>query len=73
MTPMPASSAATHVLRCVHCGKVQETADRMFRCTQSSELLEVVYPDCGGLAESNRTQVAGDFNTVGVSRLHGGG
>jgi threonine synthase len=36
---------ATHVLRCVHCGKVQQTADRMFRCTQCSELLEVVYPE----------------------------
>ena len=48
MTPMPASSAATHVLRCVHCGKVQETADRMFRCTQCSELLEVVYPEWAG-------------------------
>jgi threonine synthase len=34
---------ASHELRCVHCGKVQETADRMFRCTQCSELLEVVY------------------------------
>src|SRR5262249_8360943 len=27
-----------------HCGKVQQTADRMFRCTQCSELVEVVYP-----------------------------
>jgi threonine synthase len=36
---------ASHELRCVHCGKVQETADRMFRCTQCSELLEVVYPE----------------------------
>jgi threonine synthase len=36
---------AAHILRCVHCGKVQETADRMFRCTQCSELLEVVYPE----------------------------
>jgi threonine synthase len=36
---------ATHILRCVHCGKKQETADRMFRCTQCSELLEVVYPE----------------------------
>ncbi len=42
------SSAATHVLRCVHCGKVQETADRMFRCTQCSELVEVVYPEWAG-------------------------
>src|ERR1700739_756460 len=46
MSPMPVNSqVATHVLRCVHCAKVQETADRMFRCTQCSELLEVVYPE----------------------------
>src|ERR1700761_605818 len=36
---------ATHSLRCVHCGKKQETAERMFRCTQCSELLEVVYSE----------------------------
>lgn len=36
---------AAHILRCVHCGKKQETADRMFRCTQCSELLEVSYPE----------------------------
>ena len=36
---------AAHVLRCVHCGKVQETADQMFHCTQCSELLEVIYPE----------------------------
>ncbi len=46
MNPISANSqAVAHVLRCVHCGKVQETADRMFRCTQCSELLEVVYPE----------------------------
>lgn len=46
MTTLPANSrVTTHVLRCVHCGKVQDTADRMFRCTQCTELLEVVYPD----------------------------
>jgi len=46
---MPAAQTARHVLRCVHCGKAQEdTADRMFRCTQCSELLEVVYPDWAG-------------------------
>ena len=45
------SRAATHVLRCVHCGKVQETADRMFRCTQCSELLEVIYPEWAGAPE----------------------
>lgn len=42
------SQVVDHVLRCVHCGKVQETADRMFRCTQCSELLEVVYPERAG-------------------------
>jgi threonine synthase len=43
---MPAKpQIVAHVLRCVHCGKVQETVDRMFRCTQCSELLEVVYPE----------------------------
>jgi threonine synthase len=46
MSALPANpQVATHELRCVHCGKVQETADPMFRCTQCSELLEVVYPD----------------------------
>jgi threonine synthase len=46
MSPMPANSqVVAHVLRCVHCDKVQDTADRMFRCTQCTELLEVVYPE----------------------------
>src|ERR1700759_747013 len=46
MTTVPANpQVTTHELRCVHCGKVQQTADRMFRCTQCSELLEVVYPE----------------------------
>jgi threonine synthase len=36
---------ADHLLRCVHCGMVQATADRMFRCGACSELLEVVYPE----------------------------
>lgn len=46
MSTMPAKpQIVAHVLRCVHCGKVQETVDRMFRCTQCSELLEVVYPE----------------------------
>ncbi|HEX2330910.1 MAG TPA: threonine synthase [Candidatus Angelobacter sp.] len=34
-----------HILRCLHCGMVQATADRMFRCHKCSELLEVVYPE----------------------------
>jgi threonine synthase len=46
MNPTSTSSPPiTHVLRCVHCAKAQETADRMFRCTQCSELVEVVYPE----------------------------
>jgi len=46
MNPISANSrAVAHVLRCVHCGKVQETADRMFRCSECSELLEVAYPE----------------------------
>src|SRR5579871_2732901 len=49
MTTLPANPrVTTHVLRCVHCGKTQETADRMFRCTQCSELVEVVYPEWAG-------------------------
>ncbi|HET9840334.1 MAG TPA: threonine synthase [Candidatus Angelobacter sp.] len=42
------SQAVGHVLRCVHCGKIQETADRMFRCSDCSELLEVLYPEWEG-------------------------
>jgi threonine synthase len=46
MSTVPANPrVTTHELRCVHCGKVQDTADRMFLCTQCSELLEVVYPE----------------------------
>ena len=52
MNPISASSpAVTHELRCVHCGKVQETADRMFRCTDCSELVEVVYPEWASAPE----------------------
>jgi threonine synthase len=39
------ANTATHVLRCVHCGVVQTSADRMFRCQECGELLEVIYPD----------------------------
>ncbi|HKT49669.1 MAG TPA: threonine synthase [Candidatus Angelobacter sp.] len=41
---------ATHILRCVHCGVVQAGADRMFRCHECGELLEVVYPEWSGAA-----------------------
>ncbi len=37
--------AADHLLRCVHCGTVQTSADRMFRCSSCSKLLEVAYPE----------------------------
>lgn len=40
----------THILRCVHCGVAQATADRMFRCYECGELLEVVYPEWAGAA-----------------------
>jgi threonine synthase len=43
------SPAATHVLRCVQCGTVQQRVTPMFRCTQCNELLEVSY---SGLRES---------------------
>lgn len=47
--PAPIGQAtAGHLLKCVHCGMVQNTADRMFRCTQCKELLEVVYPHLAG-------------------------
>src|SRR5258708_20373122 len=41
------SLIGTHVLRCVHCGTVQDKIDRLFRCSECSELLEVIYPDWG--------------------------
>src|SRR5258708_3755239 len=43
------SPAATHVLRCVHCGAVQQRVTPMFRCTECNELLEVSY---SGVRES---------------------
>lgn len=39
------SGIGTHVLRCVHCHAVQAKPDPMFRCSECSELLEVVYPE----------------------------
>jgi threonine synthase len=42
--------SATHVLRCVHCGMVQAESDKMFRCRECGELLEVVYPEWAGAA-----------------------
>ena len=42
------SKTAAHILRCVHCGVVQSSADRMFRCQECGELLEVLYPEWSG-------------------------
>jgi len=39
------SPAAIHLLRCVHCGSIQDKPTPMFRCRNCSELLEVFYPD----------------------------
>jgi len=51
MKPIAANqSEATHVLRCAHCGVVQTSADRMFRCHECRELLEVIYPEWSGAA-----------------------
>lgn len=36
---------ATHALRCVKCGASQKDPGPLFRCSECSELLEVVYPE----------------------------
>jgi threonine synthase len=38
----------THALRCVRCGAVQGDPGPDFRCSECSELLEVVYPEWSG-------------------------
>ena len=38
-----------HALRCIHCGRVQEHAGPLFRCSQCNELLEVFYPEWSSL------------------------
>lgn len=38
-------SSTTHLLRCVHCGAVEESPGPLFQCRQCSELLEVIYPE----------------------------
>ncbi len=48
-TNIAEAGSATHVLRCVKCGLVQ-AGDRMFRCHECGELLEVVYPEWEGAA-----------------------
>jgi threonine synthase len=60
------SPGATHVLRCVHCGTVQQRATPMFRCTECSELLEVSYT---GLRESFRDDPAALKYTWNQRRL----
>ncbi|HEV2961517.1 MAG TPA: threonine synthase [Candidatus Angelobacter sp.] len=55
MKTMTNTLIGTHVLRCVHCGTVQSKVDRLFRCSECSELLEVIYPDWAtASAESNQ-------------------
>jgi threonine synthase len=34
-----------HALRCIQCGRIQENAGSLFRCSQCNELLEVTYPE----------------------------
>ena len=45
MKTMSNTFIGAHVMRCVHCGTVQNKVDRLFRCSECSELLEVIYPD----------------------------
>src|SRR5438105_14603698 len=45
MKTMSNTLIGTHALRCVHCGTIQGKVDRLFRCSECSELLEVIYPD----------------------------
>ncbi len=40
--------AATHALRCVHCGALSAKPEPRFRCSECSELLEVIYPEWTG-------------------------
>ena len=48
MSTLSTPIATTHVLRCVHCGAIENAAGGMFRCARCSELLEVVYPEWTG-------------------------
>lgn len=45
---LPNPPAATHALRCVHCGTRSEKPGAGFRCAECAELLEVVYPEWTG-------------------------
>jgi threonine synthase len=44
----PNPPAATHALRCVHCGALSARPGPLFRCGECAELLEVVYPEWSG-------------------------
>ena len=48
MKTMSNTFVGTHALRCVHCRAVQSKVDRLFRCSECGELLEVIYPDWAG-------------------------
>jgi threonine synthase len=48
MSTLSTPIATAHVLRCVHCGAIENAAGGMFRCSSCSELLEVVYPEWAG-------------------------
>ena len=45
---LPNPPAATHALRCVHCGALSARPGPLFRCSECDELLEVVYPEWSG-------------------------
>ncbi len=43
-TTMSNTTMSAHLLRCVRCSSVQGKVDRLFRCSECGELLEVSYP-----------------------------
>ena len=45
---LPNPPAATHALRCVHCGALSASPGPLFRCGECAELLEVIYPEWSG-------------------------
>ncbi len=45
MKAMSNTLVGSHAMRCVRCGTVQSKIDCLFRCSECSELLEVIYPD----------------------------
>lgn len=53
MKTMSSMLVGSHVLRCVRCGAVQSKVDCLFRCSECSELLEVIYPDWGAASSES--------------------